>query len=257
MRNVMAFFSKEWKVQFSSPIAYVVIVGFLMLSGFFFYDLFSNFARILSYASGYQNKEMLQQVNFNDLIIFPLFQNINVILLLVIPLFTMRLFAEEQRQGTDELILTSPVSISQYVLGKFLAAAAFYLFILVLTFQYPLILMIFGDLDFGKLLAGYLGLFLMGTSFIAFGMFASSLTQNQIVAAVGSFSALLIFWVIGWLAESFSGKLGMVLEFSSMTRHFNMFSRGAVHLVDVVYYVSFILFFLFLSIRSVESSRWR
>lgn len=257
MRNTLAFFFKEWKIQFSSPTAYVVIVGFLMLSGFFFYDLFSNFARIINYASMYQNPQMLQQINFNDLVVSPLFQNINILLLLVIPLITMRTFAEERRQGTDELLLTSPVGISQIVWGKFLSALAFFTLLLILTLQYPIILHHYGQIDLGNVAAGYAGLFLMGTSFIALGMFASSLTKSQIVAAVAGFSALLMFWLVGWLAESVSGVNGKFLGYLSLTSHFEMFSKGAIHTKDIIYFLSFIFFFLFLSTRSLESTRWR
>jgi ABC-2 type transport system permease protein len=253
----MAFFGKEWRIQFASPTAYVVLGGFLMLAGFFFYDLFSNFSQILSYASQYQDPRMLQQINFNDLILSPLVQNISVLLLLVVPLITMRAYAEERRQGTDELILTSPVPIWQMVVGKFLASIAFFALLMLLTAQFPLILMQFGDIDIGRMLTGYLGLFLMGSSFIALGMFASSVTKSQIVAAVGAFAALLIFWIIGWLAESMGGMTGNVLEYLSLTNHFQMFAKGAIHTQDLLYFVTFILFFTFLSIRSIESTRWR
>jgi ABC-2 type transport system permease protein len=120
-----------------------------------------------------------------------------------------------------------------------------------------MVLIHFGKLDMGKLAAGYLGLLLMGTAFISMGMFASSLTKSQIVAAVGAFSALLIFWIIGWLSESVAGPAGKILEFLSLTNHFEMFAKGAIHSKDVIYFISFIFFFLFLSIRSVESTRWR
>lgn len=257
MRNVLAFFSKELKIQFASPVAYVVLAGFLMLSGFFFYDLFSNFSRVLNYAGNYQNPQLLQQINLNDLVMQPLLQNMNVLLLLVIPLITMRSFAEERRYGTDELVLTSPVSIVEYVWGKFLAAVAFYMLLLLLTFQYPLILMHYGALDVGKMASGYLGLLFMGISFIALGLFASSLTKSQMVAAVGAFSALLIFWIIGWLSESVGGMSGKLLEYLSLTNHFESFTKGAVNIKDVIYFCSFIFFFIFLSTRSVESTRWR
>jgi gliding motility-associated transport system permease protein len=257
MRNTFSFCAKELKIQFASPVAYVVLTGFLMLAGFFFYDLFTNFSRILSYASSYQDPTILNQVNFNDLVITPLFQNMNVLLLLVVPLITMRAFAEEKRQGTDELILTSPVGISEFVWGKFLASFLFFGLLLLLTVQFPLILAQFGEIDWGKVAAGYLGLLLMGTAFISLGLFASSLTKSQMVAAVGGFSALLMFWIIGWMAESVMGTAGQVLKFLSLTNHFESFVKGAINTKDLVFYCSFIFFFLFLSTRSVESTRWR
>lgn len=257
MRNLIAIMGKDWKIQFSSPMAYVVLGGFLMLSGFFFYDLLSTYTMYAAQAQMMGNPQIMQQLNFNDMIMTPLIQNINVLLLLVVPLITMRTFAEENRQGTDELILTSPVGISQMVWGKFLSSLAFFMLLLFLTLQFPLLLGKFGSLDLGKMLTGYLGLFLMGAAFISLGMFASSLTKSQMVAAVGAFSALLIFWLVGFLSESIGGWPGKILEYVSLTYHFNMFAKGAIHLKDIVFFLSFTYFFIFLSTRAVESSRWR
>ena len=244
MRVISAIIAKELRIQFASPVAYVVLVGFLMLSGFFFYDLFSNYSKVLSYATAYQNPQLMEQINLNDLVVTPLMQNINVLLLLVIPLITMRMLAEEKRQGTDELILTSPVGIAQVVWGKFLASVIFFALLLLLTVQFPLLLKHYGEIDTGKLLTAYAGLFLMGSAFISLGLFASSLTQSQIVAAVGGFSALLLFWMIGWLAESVGGNIGSALEYMSLTNHFTSFAQGTVNTKDLVYFASFIFFFI-------------
>jgi len=225
MRNMTAFLGKEFRLYFVSPAAYVVMIGFLILAGFFFYDLVTTFSQMLSYYQMYQNPYIMEQLNVNDMVVGPLFQNINVILLLIIPILTMRAFAEEKKLGTDELILTSPVSVHQVVLGKFFAAVLFFVLIMALTAHFPIILAKFSNPDPGKILSGYLGLFLMGTAFISFGIFASSLTENQIVAAVISFSTLLLFWIVGWMAESVGAPMGDVLRYLSITEHLRASSR--------------------------------
>lgn len=258
MRNIWAFWVKEMRLYFQSPTAYVVITAFLLLAGFFFYDLMNSYSQLLNYYQYYQqNPAALEQLNINDMVIGPLFQNINVILLLIVPIITMRTLAEEKKLGTDELLLTSPISVNQVVLGKYFAALGFFAILLLLTLHFPLILMKISQPDLGKLASGYLGLFLMGSTFIAFGMFASSLTSNQIVAAVVSFAVLLLFWIVGWLAEGVSPPFNSVLSYISVTEHFEGFVQGLIKLQDVVFYLSFILFSLFLTARSVESARWR
>jgi len=257
MRNVHAILGKELRQIFGGPVAYVVLVAFLVLTGFFFYDLFVNYNQIMGYAGMYQNPQAMEQMNVNDMILTPLFHNINVILLLIVPLLTMRLYSEEKRAGTDELLLTSPVSIWQIITGKYLAGLAFYFLLLVLTVHYPAILFKYAKPDLGKVLAGYIGLFLMGGAFVAVGLFISALTKSQVVAAISGFSILLLFWILGWIAESQTGMVGDVLRYLAMTEHFERFSEGVVDLRDVVYFLTFIIFFWFMATRAVESTRWR
>jgi len=257
MRNLRHIVVKELRSLFVSPIAYVVIPGFLILSGFFFYDLLTSYTRLVSFYQMYRNPMVLDQLNVNDFILSPLFQNINVLLLLVIPLITMRLFAEEKKQGTDELLFTLPLKTGEIVLGKALAAILFFLVILVLTAPYPIILSKISNPDVGKIFSAYLGLFLLGISFISLGLFASSLTDNQIVAAVLGFSALLLFWIVGWIGETAEGPLALVLGAVSLTNHFEGFAKGVLEVKDLVYFATFIGFWIFLTLRSVESVRWR
>ncbi|HPM75906.1 MAG TPA: ABC transporter permease [bacterium] len=257
MSNLFTICGKEFRQMFSGPLAYVVMTAFLMLTGFFFYDLFSNYSQILGYAGMYQNPAMMQQVNVNDMILTPLFHNINIILLMIIPFLTMRLYSEEKRQGTDELLLTSPLGMNQIVLGKLLAAVLFYALLLLLTLHFPAILFKYASPDLGKLAAGYLGLFLMGCSFLAFGLFTSTMTSSQPIAAASSFGMLLIFWILGWVSESTPGTIGDLLRYIAMTEHFEKFGEGVVRTGDLVYFVSFIALFTFLATRSVESTRWR
>jgi ABC-2 type transport system permease protein len=173
------------------------------------------------------------------------------------PLITMRLFAEERRSGTIELLLTYPVRDGAVLLGKYLAALALYGLMLALTLLYPAIVVYFARLEWGPLLTGYLGLVLMGAAFLAVGVFASSLTENQIVASVTTFGVLLIFWVIGWSAEAAGGMWGKVLSHLSILEHFDGFAKGIIDTKDVLYYLNFTLLALFLSLRSLEARRWK
>jgi ABC-2 type transport system permease protein len=207
--------------------------------------------------SAQANPMSMEGLNINDVILSPLFEFISLILLWVVPFVTMRLFAEERNQGTDEMLLTSPITVNQIVTGKLLAATAFYLLLLALTLMYPAILFKYAQPDLGKLLAGYAGLLLMGIAFVSFGLFASTLTRSQVVAAVISFALLLVFRILSWLAEWKPGVIGDVLRYLAMTEHFERFGRGVIHTGDLVYFASFIAFFWFLATRAVESTRWR
>lgn len=255
--GILTIWQKEWRQFFLSPIAYVILVVFIALSGFFFYDLFTYFVQTQSMYQAYQNPEMAAQINVNDMILTPLFHNLSVLLLLIIPLVTMRLYAEERKNGTDELLLTSPIRESSIVYGKYLGALSFYAVAMLLTFQFPALLFKFSTPDLGKVLTGYLGLFLMGCSFIAFGLFTSTIAKTQVQAAMWSFFMLLLLWILGWISEGMTGFGGQVLKYAAMLPHFESFAGGTIALHDIVYFLSFITLFLFLSTRVVESARWR
>ena len=185
-----------------------------------------------------------------------LFNNMSVILLFFTPAMTMRLFAEEKKSGTIELLMTSPVKDTEVVLGKFLASLALLLIMLVFTGVFPLLTAPFGEQDIGPIISGYLGLLLLGCAFLSVGVMISSMTKNQIVAALTSFGILLTLWVIGLLANR-GGKISNFLSYLSLTGHFEDFSRGTVALKHAVYYLSFTLVCLFFTVKSVESSKWR
>lgn len=187
----------------------------------------------------------------------PLFSNIRVIMLLVMPVLTMRLFAEEKKTGTMELLLTYPVRDGEVLLGKYAAVVTLFLAMLSLTAVYPVMLTYFAQLESGPLLTGYLGLVLMGATFLAIGVLASSLTENQIVAAVITFGILLVFWVIGWSADFAGPSLGKLLSHLSILEHFDGFGKGVIDTKDVIYYLNFTILCLFLTLRSLESKRWR
>ena len=253
--KIWPIFKKEMRLYFTSPVAWVIITIFLFIAGYFFYSIFA-FYTLASMQSA-MNPQMARDLNVTDSVLRPLFSNVSVILLLLMPLITMRLFAEERRSGTIELLLTYPVRDGAVLLGKYLAALTLYAIMLALTLLYPGIIVYFARVEWGPLLTGYLGLLLMGATFLAVGIFASSLTENQIVASITTFGVLLILWVVGWSAEYVGGAWGRVLSHLSILEHFDTFARGVLDTKDVIYYVDVTLVALFLSLRSLETRRWK
>ncbi|TEU08281.1 MAG: hypothetical protein E3I52_02115 [Candidatus Aminicenantes bacterium] len=255
MKNIWAIFKKEIKTYFTSPIAYVVITVFLVLIGFFFYSLIWWFnSQSLQMA---QNQYSYQQLNINQMVYSPLFQNMSIILLLMIPLLTMRLFSEEKKINTDELLYTCPISINQIILGKYFASLFVLLAMLLLTGILSIFTFAYGNPELVPILNGYLGLFLMGAAFIAVGIFFSSLTENQIVAAILTFGTLLLFWILNWASYSAGGMWKSVLNYLSFIQHFDDMTRGILDTTDLVYYLSFIFLGLFLTHSVIQSRRWR
>ena len=253
--KIWPVFKKEMRLYFTSPVAWVVMTIFLFIAGYFFYSIFA-FYTLASMQSA-MNPQMGRELNVTDSVLRPLFSNMSVILLLLMPLITMRLFADERRSGTIELLLTYPVRDGAVLVAKYLAALALYTLMLALTLLYPGIVMYFTRLEWGPLLTGYLGLFLMGATFLAVGIFASSLTENQIVASITTFGTLLFLWVIGWSAEYVGGAWGRVLSHLSLLDHFDTFARGVLDTKDVIYYVNATILALFLTLRSLEARRWK
>ncbi len=253
--RVWPIFKKEVRLYFTSPVAYVVGTIFLLISGYFFSQIFFYFSR-LSMASA-MNPALARDMNVTEGVLRPLFSNVGVVMLLLMPILTMRLFAEEKKTGTIELLLTYPVRDGEVLLGKYAAAVALYLVMLLFTALYPGMLAYVARLEWGPLLTAYLGLVLMGGAFLAVGVLASSLTENQIVAAVATFGALLIFWVIGWSADFAGPVWGKLLSHLSILEHFDGFAKGVIDTKDVIYYLNFTILCLFLTLRSLESKRWR
>ena len=255
MKNIWAICKKEIKTYFTSPIAYVVITVFLVLIGFFFYSLIWWFnSQSLQMA---QNQYYYQQLNINQMVYSPLFHNISIILLLMIPLLTMRLFSEEKKRQTDELLFTSPISVNQIILGKYFASLFVLLVMLFLTGILSIFVFSFGNPELAPILSGYLGLFLVGAAFLAVGIFFSSLTENQIVSAILTFGALLLFWILNWASYSAGGMWKSVLNYLSFFQHFDDMTRGILDTTDIVYYLSFIFLGLFLTHSVIQSRRWR
>jgi ABC-2 type transport system permease protein len=253
--KIWPVFKKEMRLYFSSPIAYVVFAIFTLIAGWFFYNVFAYYALISMQSA--MNPMMGRDMSVTEGVVRPLFQNISVILLFLLPLLTMRLFAEEKKSGTIELLLTYPVRDGEVLMGKYLAALAVFAGMLTLTLLYPVLVAWVTSLEWGPLVTGYLGLLLQGAVFIGTGVLVSSLTENQVVAGVGTFGILLFLWVIGWAADSAGGTLGRVLSHVSVTEHFDSFARGVIDTKDVIYYLNLIILSLFLTLRSLESKRWR
>ena len=255
MRGWYAVFCKETANFFVSPIAYAVMACFLLISGFFFWANVSFMSLISLQAAS--NPMISERINVNDVVIRPLVQNMSIILLFVMPLLTMRLFSEEKKTGTIELLLCYPITDVGVLMGKFIATLLMLATMLFGTFSFPLMLAGVGKPDFGIFFGGYLGLFLMGAAFAALGMFISSLTENQIVAGAISFGAALLCWVLSWSSTMTSETTGLVLKQLSILEHLDSFNKGILSLPDVSFFVLFIAFFLFLTLRSLESYRWR
>lgn len=257
MKNILAIAAKDLRSQFVSPIAYVVLTGFLLLGGWFFFNLLARFNFLLNLYLSFRNPEAMERLNLNEFVIAPLLHNLSVILVILVPVITMRSFAEEKRSGTYELLMTSPLSITEIVLGKFFGALAFVFVMLLLTGVYPLILALYGNPEMGVILSGFLGLFLLATAFVAVGLLTSSFTENQIIAAVSCLVGLLLLYVISWPADTAGATMGAVLKYASLTEHFSELVKGVIDTRDLVYFASVIVLALFLTQRSVESLRWR
>lgn len=254
MKNVLAIAQKELRSYFSSPIAYIVLGFFALLFGWFYVGILDWFVR-----QGMQMGMGMgpQSMNVNQQMIRPLLLNMTVVFLFLLPLITMRTYAEEKRSGTIELLLTSPLTDVQIVVGKFLGALGLYAAMLLISMIHFALLFAFGRPEWKPLLTAYLGLLLFGGCFIAVGLFISSLTRNQIVAGAATFGVFLLLWVIDWIGESMGPTAASVLKYMSMTEHLDDFVKGVVDTKHLVYYVSFIAFGLFLTVRSVDSERWR
>lgn len=254
MSNALVIARKEFRSYFTSPIGYVVVGFFALIYGFFFYAILANYvAQSAGMAFGGGRPPM----NVNDQLISPTFSNVAVILLFVLPLITMRTYAEENRQGTMELLLTAPLRDVDIVLGKFLGALGLLAVMLAVTIPHLLFLFSVSQPEWKPIATTYLGFFLMSSCFIAVGLFVSSLTRNQIVAGMATFGVFLLLWIIDWVADQVGPTARDVLRYLSIIGHFEDFTRGVLDTKHLVYYASFAIFGLFLTMRSVESERWR
>ena len=255
MNNILAIAHKELKSYFSTPIAYVVIGFFALLFGYFFYAMLVIFNQQSAQFGGAEGGA----VDINQQLIRPLFLNASVILLFVLPLITMRTYSEEKRSGTIELLLTSPVTDVEIILGKFLGAMALYAAMLAITVIHMLLLFSYANPkpEWTVPVIGYVGLLLMGGCFISVGLLISSLTKNQIVSGMVTFAVFLLLWVINWIASFTGPTTQSVLNYLSITDHFDDFTRGILDTKHLIYYFSVMSFGLFLTARSVDTERWK
>ena len=255
MKGFLPVYKKELYCSFASPIFYVVAIAFLCLAGYFYYSAIIYY-NLLSFQAG-QNPFLADQLNLQDMVTRPLFTDMSIVMLLMAPLLTMRIYAEERKTGTIELLFTYPITDRSAMLAKFAAVVTTFLAILAGTLPSIFLLEWITEPNWKVLGASYLGLFLLGSAFLSLGTFTSSLTHNQIVAAVLSFAALLMFWVISWMSSVTQSGIGKVIEYLSITEHFNNFPKGILDSRDILYYLLFIAFFLFATLRQIESYRWR
>jgi ABC-2 type transport system permease protein len=254
MGNILAIANKELRSYFASPIGYIVLGLFSLLYGYFFYVFLLYFARA-SLQSGQFGAN--QPMNINQDMIRLLMQNVTILVLFIMPMVTMRTYAEEKRSGTIELLLTSPLTDFQIVMGKFLGALALWVAALAVSLIHIALLFVYGSPEWKPILSGYLGLLLFGGSIISVGLFISSLTKNQIVAGVATFAVVLFMWMVNWVGTYGGPTFERVAEYLSVIQHFDDFSKGIIDTTHLVYYLSFITFGLFLTAKAVDSERWR
>ncbi|MFH1612954.1 MAG: ABC transporter permease [bacterium] len=237
MKNILNIMMKDLKIYFVSPIAYTILTMFLLISGYFF-------VLILFHS---------QECSMNYV-----FGNMTFTLLFIIPILTMRLFSEEKKTGTIEILMTSSIKEFELVMGKLLACFILFMVMILLTFLYPIWLLIIGEPDKGPLITGYIGILFLGLSFISVGIFCSSLTKNQIVSAILSFGILLFIWILGWVADESKSQITKnVFQYICLLEHFDDFQKGVIDTKDVVYYLTFSGFFVYLTTKTVELKKWR
>jgi ABC-2 type transport system permease protein len=246
--------AKDFRTYFTSPIAYIVIAGFLFIMGWMFFFNLSHFnLQSLQYKQFGQGKG----ASLTEGIIRPLYGNMNVILLFLAPFITMRLFAEEKKLQTIQLLMTAPLSLTEIIIGKFLSAFLLVATMMSLTIVYPIVLVIFGNPDIGAIVTSYIGTLLLSSCYIATGVLFSAMTENQIVAGALTFAAGLFFWLINWASQSAGPVFSDFLDYLSLIQHYNNFSQGIIESTDVIFYLSFIGLGLFFTHRVLDSYRWR
>ncbi len=232
---MLSIFKKEFKSYFNSPIAYVMIGLFIFISSILFY------INLASLTAEYN------QLNLSYMAL---------ILILIVPILTMKTLADERKGGTEVLLITSPTSLTSIVVGKYLAAFAVFLVMTAITFIYPIILSVLGEPSVSEIVGGYVGFILLGAAFIAFGVFASSLTESQIISAIVSVVGLLFMWLLQSIAPALGGIWSKILNWFSLYSRTGDFFSGILSLGPVVYYLSFSAVFVFLAIRVIEKRRW-
>jgi ABC-2 type transport system permease protein len=257
MKGILAIYRREMGSYFVSPIAYIVIGFFLLVTGYFFSNILSFF--IQQSFSLQMQRFGPQEMDVPSLVIRNFFGLVSTIVLFMIPMLTMGIYAEERKRGTMELLMTSPLTEAQIVLGKFLAALSLYVVMLAPTFIYQVIMARYSEpgLPWRVLLSSYLGVLLLGAVLVAIGAFISSLTESQIIAAVVTFVVFLLLWVLDMGVRGTSTTLGEILQYLSILRHYDDFARGVIDTSSIVFYLSLTALGLFLTLRSLDSMRWR
>ena len=254
MRNALIICRKELRSYFVSPVAYILLIMFGLIFGFFFWNALGYFV--------IEGMEMQMRgynfgMNVNEQVIRPLLSNMSVVGLFLIPMITMRLFAEEKRTGTIELLATSPVRDAEVILGKWLAAVILYGCMMLLTSLNFVFIFKYGNPDWKPLAVAYLGLLLQAAALLAIGTFISTLTRNQIIAGAATFGVCLLLWVLGWVSGYETATWAQVLSYMSVITHFESFAKGVLDSKDAVFYLTLTFLGLFFTARSMETLRWR
>jgi ABC-2 type transport system permease protein len=253
MRNVLTIAGKEVRSTFVTPTAYVIIAGFLLISGFFFFTLLQQFNGLLAQAA------MMPELspNLNEWVVIPFFQTLEVVLIFLIPILTMRAVAEERRSGTFELLATSPLSANEIILGKYLGLLVTVFVMLALSFSFPLILIVFADPEVAPIYVGFLGILLFAAAFVSMGLAISCFTKSQTVSGVLSLVLLLVFYVIDAPAEKIGGVAADILRYLAPSNHIETLLKGVLTGGDIVYFISLLLFGLFVANRTLDAENWR
>ena len=254
MRNILIICHKELRSYFASPIAYLLLTMFALIFGFFFWNALGYFV-LMGMES--QMRGQMMPMNLNEMVIRPLLSNVGVVGLFFIPMITMRLFAEEKRSGTIELLATSPVSDIEIIIGKWLAALSLYACMLLVAAVNFAFLFRYGKPDWKPLVIGYLGLLLQAGALLAIGTFISTLTKNQIIAGAATFGICLLLWILEWVSGYETSTWARVLAYMSIITHFESFAKGVLDSKDAIFYITVIFLGLFFTARSMESLRWR
>jgi ABC-2 type transport system permease protein len=254
LRNIWAIAVKELRGYFVSPVAWVMMGLFALIFGVFFT---AHLGAFVAQSMQSQFGGAAPNLNVNQHLIRGVLANASVLVLFILPMVTMRAYAEEKRSGTVELLLTSPITDFEIIMGKFVGALCLYIALVTVTLVHVGLLFGYGQPEWRPLIAGYLGLILQGAAFIAVGLFFSSTTKNQMTAGVATFVVLLTFWIIGWFADSAGPPWSAILSYLSITQHFDDFGKGVIDTKHVIFYLSFITFWLFLTVKSLDTERWR
>ena len=265
MSRFTAIYIKELKSYFTSPMAYVILGIFSFITGLYFFFLVNNYQQeLIQYYRNLQMfgqlpqfQEQLEQFSVTNKILRPTFSWMGILLIVFVPLLSGKLIAEERKNRTMELLMTSPISFSEIVLGKYAAVLTFFIMMLLFSLVFPGLVFKFGTPDIGPILSEYLGLLLLGASYLAWGLFASTLTTNPVIASVVAFFSLLMTWLIGILSHFVGEPWNTITYYAALPPHWLETSAGLVDTRNLVYFLSFIFFCLFLSHRSLRSQSWR
>lgn len=255
MKGFWPIFRKELYQMFMSPIFYAVGFIFLLVSGVFFNFILTQ-VLLVSFQVA-QHPELAKEMSMMELFLRSFLWNLSIVTLFIAPLLTMRLYAEERKSGTIELLFTYPVTDAAALTGKFAACVTIFAILIAATLPGVIAVALVAGPAWKLIFCGYAGLFLLGCSFLSLGVFASTLTRNQIISAIITFGVLLVLWFIGEAKTTVSPVLGSILEYVSVSKHFEGMTKGLIDSRDILFYFVFSVFFLFLTFRQMSSYRWR